>query len=147
MNIPCEIPTDFGNADEIVIPEVIRIAESNLEEILKAVDQYKLPTVHCYYKTWEETKISLASSTYLWDIKTDHRSRLLYSEGIVALPDYQIVRWRDYARFTLYFEPLSSETKEFWFWEQTYEPYAFTAFGIRRNPQGVYWVELMTAPY
>jgi hypothetical protein len=103
--------------------------------------------VHCWYQTYDETAISLAPTTYLWDQELNHKSKLVYANGIAISPEEQPVPSNEIVNFTLYFEPLPQDCKQFWLMEETKEPHSFAAFDVRRNKEDIYWVEVECAPF
>lgn len=139
-NLPEDPDTENGHS-------IITINEKNRSEIERLIKSKTLVVAHCRYTTDEETRITLSTSTYLWDESHDYRSKLIYADGVAISPDIQVLSWMDTARFTLYFEPLPPNCRRFWFWEQTYEPYAFAAFDIKRNRRDEYSIKLVSAPF
>ena len=136
-----------------ILTQLTIVTDSNRSKVEKLVGSHKLMVVHCWYKAdeddddGEEIKISLSSTTYLWDEVLDIRSRLIYADGIAIAPEDQVISFMDTAKFTLYFEPLPTICKTFWLWEQTSIPFAFASFDIERNENDEYWVDLVSAPF
>jgi hypothetical protein len=147
MLIKKETPLSFHEDEGTECSMIIKIDDSNREEILNIVKQEKLVIVHCNCPTVDEEKMTLSNETYLWDELIGHKSKVLYADGIVSPPEWQAVRGNSDVRFDLYFEPFPKECKLFMFWEQIREPYAFSAFNIKRNENDEYWVRLHCCPF
>ena len=128
-------------------PVVVIITDSNRDAIIELAKIKNLMVVHCWYYADVPTQITLSKTTFLWDISTDIRSSLVYSDGIAIEPDEQGLSSIEIVRFTLYFEQLPTECKSFILFEQTCEPYAFVSTDLVRNDEEEYWVKVEAAPF
>lgn len=137
-------PSDINSAGAALVGI---ISDSNRDAIIEVAKTKNLMVVHCWYYADVPTQITLAKTTFLWDISTDIRSNLVYSDGIAIEPDEQGLANMEIARFTLYFEPLPIECKSFILFEQTCEPYAFVSTDIERNDKDEYWAKVDAAVF
>lgn len=105
--------------------------------------------IHCWYKVCEDAnRIALCPTTSLsYAAMRELKSRLHYADGIAIYPEGQVTEYLETVRFTLYFDPLPSDCRMFEFSEESFEPYAFFAFNIKRKMSDEYWVELLSAPF
>jgi hypothetical protein len=125
----------------------VEITESNRSEIEEIIKSQKFTIVHGWYKADRSTRITLSETTYLWDRELNFRSHLVYSDGMPIVPRELELCCEEVVSFTLYFEPLPPECKNFWFKEETDEPCAFYASDIMRNEEDIYRVEIGSIPF
>ena len=121
-----------------------RITNSSQQGI---VEEQRAVVVHCSFIPDEDCRIQLAQDAVLHDHGSQHKSRLLYMEGlgIPAIPQLMI---KDRTvRFTLYFEPLPADCTMFNLSMALEDGQSLVAVDVPRLRKDVYNVELELAPF
>lgn len=93
----------------------------------------------CHLSTYSEA-IRIWETTYLVDRNSEHRSKLLYSDGISLFPTWTNVKFKKNARFSLIFSRLPKSCLLFDLVEDIPESNGFKASSIKRNNTDVYQV-------
>jgi hypothetical protein len=97
--------------------------------------------VHCVlFAGVFPSRIRIWPTTYLVDLKSGHKSTLLYSEKIAKFPQWETVIGS--ADFTLVFEGLPKSCTAFDLFEDIPESGGFRIKNIKRNKMDVYRVPL-----
>lgn len=121
----------------------VHISTEVLEELLFSVEEEGQVTVHCKIKApFPGTYARIWPSTYLVDIHSDHKSRLLHAEGICMYPHWTEITGGTTLYFTLVFSQLPKTCTTFDFLEQIPEPGGFHIPALKRNASDVYHIDL-----
>lgn len=98
--------------------------------------------VHC--KVADAELIRIWPTTFLIQ-NTGSRSSLLFADGISIAPEWSfVVHANGFASFTLIFESLDADCKNFYLDEIIPESNGFYTRSVKKNRTGVYTVELLT---
>lgn len=120
-----------------------KISQDLLEQLKSQVMEQGQVIVHCLFfnlSIW--SRIRIWPSTYLYDLHSDHVSRLVHAENITFYPQWMITPLGDYF-FTLVFTGLPKSCSVFDLVEECdTENGAFIVKGILRNKTDVYYVEV-----
>lgn len=128
----------YNSEEKIVIQNPDAVIETLLETHTEAQI-----IVHChFYASHIGDRYRIWKSTYLIDIKTQAKSKLLHAENVPFNPEWKIAQSVGWHSFTLVFEPLPKNCKSFDLIEQIPESGAFYVPNIMRNYNDVYNVEL-----
>lgn len=134
---------DFEENQSILIQPAVEISEETREKLLSLICDERQVIIHCklfnpypwaYARIWE--------TTYLIDHETDHRSRLLYVDGIPKFPYSTEMAMGATLYFTLIFSALPKFCTTFKFLEQTAGKIGFHVPMIKRNTADVYNIDL-----
>lgn len=124
----------------------VEIEEDVITRLLANTEEAGQVIVHCRIKAAEaDTYARIWNSTYLLDNHSDHKSELLYSEGIVRHPFWQLIPMGTTLYFTLVFSALPRTCTSFDFREIIPEPGGFHVERIPRNSTDVYSIDLTEA--
>lgn len=100
--------------------------------------------VHCSVKGAPlMSAVRVWPSTFLIDQNSGYKSKLIHAEGVVFVPEWQLIPESGIARFTLIFGGLPKSCTSFNFSEIIPEPGGWHVQNIRRNKQDVYRIELV----
>ena len=121
-----------------------RITNSSQQGI---VEEQRAVVVHCSFIPDEDCRIQLAQDAVLHDHGSQHKSRLLYMEGLGVPRISQLLIKGQLLRFTLFFEPLSVDCTVFNLMLSTTEGESIVALEVSRSVNDVYRVELELAPF
>jgi hypothetical protein len=99
--------------------------------------------VHCRYYTGEPAGVRIWPTTYLVE-DSGKRCSLVKAFNISIMPEWTFhFIENDYIRFTLVFEGLAQDCREFYVLEDIPQPYAFYSKMIKKNSSGVYTAEVI----
>jgi hypothetical protein len=122
-----------------LIEEKIEIASELLERC--QVQEEKQVVVHCSVSGIPNNHVVRVWPTiYIIPKGTNTRSKLLHHFNIVLYPEWQLIGSTGRHHFTLIFEGLPADCKQFDIVEIIPEPGAFEARNIMRNEADVYKV-------
>lgn len=109
-----------------------------------SVDAEAQVIVHCSVKGAPlMSAVRVWPSTFLVDQGTGYKSQLIHAEGVVFVPEWQLIPESGISRFTLIFGGLPKSCKLFDFQEIIPEPGGWNVKNIKRNKQDVYRIELV----
>lgn len=130
---------------EILIakPEEVTIAEP-VTETEYEFEEEKQVFVHCRCESRgnENDKVRISKATYLTDKDSEGRSNLLFAFNISYYPIWDFIPLNGPKKFTLVFAPLPKSCKIFDLIEVTEDFGAFVSYGIPRNKEDVYHINL-----
>ncbi|MFW5803799.1 MAG: hypothetical protein ACOCWG_01050 [bacterium] len=130
--------------EPIIKPPKIEVDKKLLEDIKEQTDKEKQVIVHCYfYPEQFFSRIRIWHSTYLKDLNSDHRSKLLDAHNINFYPSWKPIIGMAKVSFTLVFEGLNSECQSFRLVEDIPVNNGFFTGTITRNETDVYQVQIM----
>ena len=126
---------------------IFTIPNTTIDKKLKLSSQELIDSegqviVHCvcHLNTYSEA-IRIWKTTYLLDRNSDHRSKLLYADGISLFPIWTNVKFKKNARFSLIFSRLPKSCLLFDLVEDIPESNGFKVNSINRNNTDVYQVD------
>jgi len=124
-------------------PEEVTVAEP-VTEMEYEFEEEKQIIVHCRCdsKGRENDKVRIWKTTYLIDKESGGKSNLLFAFNISFYPIWDILPLNGSKRFTLVFGPLPKNCKIFDLIEVTDDSGAFVSYGIPRNGEDVYHLDL-----
>jgi len=99
--------------------------------------------VHCYFSNkWDNMLIRIWNTTFLTDMRSGSRSKLLHAENITIAPVWtQIPDGLEYS-FLLIFSGLPKSCQQFDLVEEISEPGGFFVANIPRNETDVYHINI-----
>jgi hypothetical protein len=116
-------------------------------EVLAAIETAAMEDsfiyVHCHFDNPEEgSLIRIWSTTFLVDVATGSRSKLVHAENISMAPQWTMIPGRATFSFLLVFESLPKSCKLFDLIEEIPQPGGFCVKNIHRNQQDVYHITI-----
>ncbi|MEO6228530.1 MAG: hypothetical protein ABJB11_01435 [Ferruginibacter sp.] len=121
----------------------VRIDEAVKELIAEQKEQCTI--VHCRYFSDEPAGVRIWPTTYLVE-DTGKRCKLVKVFNISIMPEWTFhFTNNDYIRFTLVFEALSEDCRQFYLYEDISQPFGFYSNTVTKNSSGVYTVEVFVA--
>lgn len=128
--------------EEITITEVA-ISTHLKEQLLTVVEEEKQVIVHCKIEAIDGFNAArIWPTTYLIDVRSNHRSTLLHVDGVTMYPVWTEIPSGKTLYFTLIFSGLPASSLMFDFMEDIPEPGGFFVSNIKRNPKDIYSIEL-----
>jgi hypothetical protein len=127
----------------IITKPAVVISTELLQQLNTFTAEEGQVVVHCLYNSDRRPwmRIRIQPTTYLYAKGSAHRSDLLHVENIVMAPDWQFVPASGEAYFSLIFGGLPKDCTVFDLVELN-EDSPFRAYGIPRNEQDVYFIDL-----
>lgn len=125
------------------IERKIKVDIRLIEQTLNAIQIEKQVIVHCYFKaTNNNISIRIWKSTYLRDLNSLHKSKLLTSHNINIYPNWTEMKNGKDSKFTLIFSGLPRSCTSFHLFELIPRNGGFYSETIHRNKTDVYTVEI-----
>lgn len=125
--------------------QIIARPQVEIDDAVKELvsqQEEKCTIVHCRYFTDEPAGVRIWPSTFLIE-DTGSRCRLIQAFNISLMPEWTFhFTENDFIRFTLVFEALNGECKNFYLLEDILQPYGFYSKTIDKNASGVYTTEV-----
>ncbi|MCX6265908.1 MAG: hypothetical protein NTW16_00920 [Bacteroidetes bacterium] len=103
--------------------------------------------VHCSFTLEEDCHFQLSSKATISDHDSQHKSQMLYMEGIGVTSNSHFSVKGQVMQFTLYFEPLATDCKVFTIHITMQDQQYLAAVDVPRRLNDVYRVELEVAPF
>jgi hypothetical protein len=102
----------------------------------------KCTIVHCRYFTNEPAGVRIWPSTFLVE-DGGRRCKLIKNFNISIMPEwtYHLIE-NEFIRFTLVFEALGRECRNFTLMEDIPQPFGFYSNEVQKNSTGVYTIEV-----
>ncbi|MGC3944937.1 MAG: hypothetical protein QM762_10545 [Chryseolinea sp.] len=99
--------------------------------------------VHCHFENeWQDALIRIWKTTFLVDLVSGYKSRLIHAENISFAPIWTIIADQRTHTFLLIFEALPKPCKMFDLVEEIPQPGGFHVQNIHRNPTDVYHIHI-----
>ena len=99
--------------------------------------------VHCHFQNeWQDSLIRIWKTTFLIDLGSGSRSKLIHAENISFAPVWTMISDQQVHTFLLIFEALPKSCKLFDLVEEIPQPGGFHVEKIHRNPTDVYHIHL-----
>jgi hypothetical protein len=115
--------------------------DAALQELLQAQEE-RCTIVHCRLFTESPTRVRIWPETFLVE-ENNERRKLLNAFNISLMPHWTYHEvYNGYIRFTLVFEGLGKDCRQFHLLEEIPEPGGFYSHEIARNHSDVYEVEV-----
>lgn len=137
--------TTVKTEDDLLIlrESKINIAEETKEKLLSLVVEESQVIIHCkLFNPYPWAFARIWETTYLIDDATNHRSHLLFADGISKYPCSTAIPMKTTLYFTLIFSALPKSCKAFRLHEQTAGKTGFHTPMIKRNGVDVYSIDL-----
>lgn len=113
------------------------------KKVTKPLEETERQTiVHCSHFLEAGDGIRIWKTTYLVEIPTGRKRKLLHAENISIYPTWTIMDKGGNYKFTLIFEGLSKDCGSFDLIEEIPQPGGFECRGIKRNQTDVYRVTI-----
>ena len=134
---------DTQTDEDIAIETSLIESEETKKKLLSKVDEEGQVIVNCKIAaTFFDNVARIWETTFLIERKSNHRSLLIYIEGITKYPVWTEIPVRTTLYFRLIFSALPKSCKVFDFLEQIPEPGGFNISNIKRTRTDVYHVDL-----
>lgn len=122
-------------------PKVIEVEEELAAKAKAATEVERQVIVHARVGIGNAVMgVRIWASTFLIPLEGGTRSKLLNTENITIFPQWMTVGFKPYHHFTLIFEGLPRNCKQFDIIEQIPESGGFEAHSIQRNESDIYEV-------
>jgi len=128
--------------NDIALPKVKPAVETSMKEAIQnLVETEQQVIVHgTYTASGFSDGIRIWATTFLCDQHSDHKSKLIYLEGITGYPTWTLLAPGERINFVLVFSGLPKSCTLFDLKEIIPEPDGFEITSIRRNKTDVYHV-------
>lgn len=138
MNTPLpEMPEPI--VEPLTEPKVVEVEEELAAEAIAATEVERQVIVHARVGIGNSVMgVRIWASTFLIPLEGGAKSKLLNTENITIFPQWMTVGYKPWHHFTLIFEGLPRNCKQFDLIEQIPESGGFEAHSIPRNATDIY---------